>query len=106
MFLTRWIGRQGSKQSKTQIHRRRQGLEMEFDLLATFQRRSKYDKRVDNHCFRCHRLNEDFNDVIRCLSAELHRQSLWKNIGDSVQGSGILPVCSTKISRRNETVVE
>ena len=32
---------------------------LEFHLLATFRYRSKYDKSVDNRCFRGKRLNEE-----------------------------------------------
>jgi len=39
---------------------------LEFNLLATFRHQSKYDKSVDDRCFRCKRLNEDIHHVITC----------------------------------------
>ena len=46
---------------------------LEFDLLATISRRSKYNSTVDNRCFRCKQLNEDVNHVLRCPAAVLNR---------------------------------
>ena len=64
-------------------------LKMEFDLLATFQRRSKHDKSVDNRCFRCQRLNKNFNHVIRCPAAASHRGKIWETVSVSViKGAG------------------
>ena len=46
---------------------------MEFELLATLRHQSKYDRSVDNMCFRCKQLNEDVNHVIRCAAVVSHR---------------------------------
>ena len=37
---------------------------LEFDLLATFRRRSKYNRTVNNRCFRCKRRSEEVNHII------------------------------------------
>ena len=37
---------------------------MEFELLVTLPRQSKYNRSVDNRCFRCKQLNQDVNYVI------------------------------------------
>ena len=39
-------------------------IKLEFELLATFKHRSKYDRTVNNWCFLCKRLNEDFNHTL------------------------------------------
>ena len=67
---------------------------MEFDLLATFQHKSKHEKALDNRCFRCQRLNETFNHVLRCPEAAAHR----------VKGAGSCMYVAQKNSRRNGIV--
>jgi len=46
---------------------------LEFDLLATLQRRNKYYKNMDKRCFRCKRSNIDINHVIWCPPANSSR---------------------------------
>ena len=66
---------------------------MDFDLLVTFQRKSKYDKRVDSHCFRCQRLNEDFNHVLAKLliGRVAMAKALETIMEDYFQGCWIIP---------------
>jgi hypothetical protein len=71
---------------------------MEFELLArTLMRQSKYNRSVDNRCFRCKRLNEDVNHVICCSAALSQRKMLVKHFEETVLwGPGICQYTAQK----------
>ena len=57
---------------------------LEFDFFATFKDAvAIYNNGVDNRCFRCKRLNEDINHVIRCQSAVTSMNKLWREVVES-----------------------
>ena len=58
-------------------------IKLEFELLATFKHRSKYNRTVKNRCFRCKPSNEDFNHILRCQQAIPYRNKLMQQLNES-----------------------
>ena len=61
-----WTARHEARKQTLRGSRKMTVFKLEFNLLATFRHQSKYDKSVDDRCFRCKCLNEDRNHVITC----------------------------------------
>ena len=74
---------------------------LEFELLVTFKHRSKYDRTVDNWCFRCKRFNEDFYHILRCQHAIPYRNKLMQQFNELCLKRTLLPIYSTKIQDRH-----
>ena len=67
--------------------------------MATFRHWSKYDKSVDNRCFRCKRLSEDINHVISCppVKTSAREELLHQAMESAIMGSGACHYVATKM---------
>ena len=93
-----WTARHEARKQTLRGSRKMTVFKLEFNLLTTFRHRSKYDKSVDNRCFRCKRLNEDINHVITCpVKTSAREELLHQAMESAIMGPGACHYVATKM---------